>query len=850
MPSLTSAEMSALIWPIQAKGAVTRLQPLNDPAISQFYQNSMEQGRFLESSIADANNWLLQKKTLLNEYIISYTHMNQLAIDGQLGHHPRVPKYIADGISILQTAKRLQQEIVGLNMAVLGNITKLLAILQGMLALVQAVLNSLANLLNNICNWGLPTLPSMPNLFPDGIWNWNGFSFSPLALFSALKSDINFNFNFTLANCSLGSTVSSSQTPSPFIGDPLMTSTYSGLTFGAVNYIPPLAGSIVPATQSLTDPAFVSLTQGTTVTPYYSPAFNPNQNMLGAAPDPHYIISDYQMPAATYVADIVSICPETRSNTVFLGDPDYDSPNLAVRQPILAKSLAHAINLAQIAASNFDPFVVSEWLIYLNLTRTGRGGVWIPNFQTIYDLSLTPSIGPLLTLTIPWNDVLPSNDNFFWNGPWIATQAYVTGDVVVFNSVNYIALLDNSGTEPDTDPTLWGPVPMGTVYSNAPVIPLITTFQTLPPSQLNHLLWQLSYIEASLLAYSRNSNFDAYQDTTYLAGPTGNSLDYQPTTITSSQSALVLGQGVAEFPVPITFPAAMQNTLNQTIAIATLNINNAPYYLSPRLGNRYTYNQFATATPVDRFSQFWRDFATNLTAFLAQDPYFMDFAITYPEILDGAIDPLASQANLAAYHSLLMDVASRNRSWLPGTPLLNIPIQPITGLTNGSTPDVNSNGWNPPPTDLDAVAFLARPDIIVLPIPVQVAMLRTNLSYAGVNLWSQQMQASINAQIGIANGILAATQQVGFQVQVDSNTITAASSDGTTLTVMANNLYLLGDLVLLEGMVEVALNGQIVTVTAVSATQFSSVDPVSTPFSNPTDTGTTGLVTLAPTAVL
>src|SRR5271156_3250745 len=336
MPSLTSAEMSALIWPIQAKGAVTRLQPLNDPAISMFYQNSMEQECFLESSIADANNWLLQKKTLLNEYIISYTHMNQLAVDGQLGHHPRVPKYIADGISILQTAKRLQQEIVGLNMAVLGNITKLLAILQGMLALVQAVLNSLANLLNNICNWGLPTLPSMPNLFPDGIWNWNGFQFAPLALFSALKSDINFNFNFTFANCSVGSSATSDM----FLGDPLTTSTYSGLTFGAPVYIPPLDGTITPAGQDLTDPVFISLMQGTTTAPWYNPDFNPNQNMLGSIPDPHFIISDYQMPAATYTSNIVAICPETVGNTVFLGDPDYSDPNLAVRQPVLQKTLA------------------------------------------------------------------------------------------------------------------------------------------------------------------------------------------------------------------------------------------------------------------------------------------------------------------------------------------------------------------------------------------------------------------------------------------------------------------------------------------------------------------------------
>src|SRR5271157_5180135 len=292
--SLTPAETQALLWPIQAKGKVDRLQPLNDPAISMFYQNSMEQGRFLESSIADANLWLLQKKTLLNEYVISYTHMNQLAVDGQLGHHARVPKYIADGISILHTAKNL-----------------------------------LANLLNNICNWGIPALPSIPNLFPDSIWNWNGFSFSPLALFAALKSNTNFNFNFTLANCSFGPT----STSNLFVTDPLSTETYSGLVYGSANYFPPLSGQITPAAQDLSDPAFISQMQGTSNTPWYNPSFNPNENMLGSIPDPHFIISDYQMPAITYTSNIVSICPQLVGNTVFLTDADYSNPNYAARTP-------------------------------------------------------------------------------------------------------------------------------------------------------------------------------------------------------------------------------------------------------------------------------------------------------------------------------------------------------------------------------------------------------------------------------------------------------------------------------------------------------------------------------------
>src|SRR5271170_3819077 len=185
--SLPSDEQTALLWPIQAKGKVTRLNPLGDPQVEMYYHKAMEQGRFLEASIADANNWLIQKKTLLINQIQTYTHMNSLATDGQLPHAPRVPKYVADSISILQTAQKFQQEILGLVAAIEQNIQMIIAIEQSMLQMITNVENSLANLLNNICNWGLPALPSMPNLFSNGIWNWNGFEFSPLALFAALS---------------------------------------------------------------------------------------------------------------------------------------------------------------------------------------------------------------------------------------------------------------------------------------------------------------------------------------------------------------------------------------------------------------------------------------------------------------------------------------------------------------------------------------------------------------------------------------------------------------------------------------------------------------------------------------
>jgi hypothetical protein len=756
--ALTDDEKQALLWPIKAKGKVDRLQPLGDPEIEQFYHNSMEQGRFLESSIADANNWLLQKKTLLDEYIISYTHMNSLAVDGQLGRTGRVPKFISDSISILQTAQRLQQEIVQLIQAINGNITQLLAIEQSMVQMVDTASNSLANLLNNICNWGLPSLPSIPNLFPDQLWYWNGFLFSPLALFALLKSQTQFNFNFTFADCKFGPLT----TDITFVSNPISTTSYSGLTFGSASYfVPPFSGSVVNGGQDLTDPSFIATMQGNTSDPVFSAAFNPLQNMLGAMPDPHYIISDWQPSGSLFYNEIVSIVPALRGNTVFVGDPDYSSPNTALRDLQLRKDMIRFVNLGNIVASNFDPLLTAAWLIYLSLDRQGRSGVWIPDFEAAYQKYIQPSLGAVTTLAVPWNDVLGSV-NYFWMSTWNTTTAYAVNDVVTYSGSTWLAIAANTDVMPGSDATVWEPAPASTVYSNAPQIPLLQTFADLTPNDLNHLLWQLSYVEASLLGYTRNPQWDSYQDNSYLGGATGAALDYQPTAISTSSTALTLGTGFAEFPVPVTFPTSFQQSMTAVIELATADINADVSYLSPRLASRYTYDQFAQAKQVDRFSQFWRDFANNLSIFLAQDPYLVQFAATYPEILNGAVNPLGDPT---AYNSLLQDVASRSRTWTPGTPLPAIPVQPVTIPPSGFSPNVNDNGWINN-MDFNPVAFLARPDIQALPIPTQIAMLRTNLSYAGIQTWKNEMQTSIANAIANANALLQATQQVGFHVSV------------------------------------------------------------------------------------
>lgn len=714
-PSLQAVQL----WPIHTKGAIIRHSPLGDPSVEKAYHEALEDGRWLEKNIADANHWLLQKQQYWKNQVSTYLSINKVAVDGQLRHTPRAIKYIADSIQFLQQVNKFQQEIIGITQALTSNIQIMVAMEQSLLALVQANLNGLALLLNNVCNWHLPNLPSLPMLLPDGMFNWNGFAFSSLAEFALLKPNLSFNTNFAFNQCALGLPGLGNPAANP----PASILTYSGLPLGTPQYVPPLGGNAIPPGQDPNDPAFIAQMQQQTSPPVYGATFNPNSSMLGSVPDPNTIISDFQMPAQTYQNNIVSIVPDLRSNVVEPGDADYNNPNLATRQPSLQKALGHFITLDAVVNSSFDPYITSAWLFYLSATRGGRGGIWIPNFQAVYDQYIQPSVTKLTTTAVPWNNVL-----------------------------------GGSGVQ-DT-PT---------------DIPLVDTLQAFTSPAQQTLLWQLSYIEAALLGYTRSKTWDAFQNANYLSGPTGSDLDYLPTTInTATVSTIVLGQGTAAFPTSMIYPTAMTGILNQVIAQATLDIAADTTYESPRLGNRFTFNQFAQATLVDRFTQFWRDFNTNMVGFLAQDPYLIAFATTYFGTLNGALNPLGG---MAAYNSLQTDASERNRTWIPGTPLLLIPVAPIVNFSNDSTPASGDTGWQG--IQFNPVNFLARPDIQGQPIPVQNAMMRTNLSYAGLLQFQQAGQAAIANQIANAQALLTSAQEIGFQV-TDTTFVTNVPASSNT----------------------------------------------------------------------
>jgi hypothetical protein len=629
---------NAQVWPIRALGAVKRHQFADDPTFQQYYQKALEDGRWLESSVADANAWLVKRKKDLKEKIQHKIDSAILAADGQNKHTPRVFLYIADGVKFMQEVQQYQQEVTQIISALQQNITQLQQMEQNLLAMVQGTLNSIALLMNNICNWGLPALPSIPNLIPDTIFHWNGFNFSPLASFAAQAPSISFFTNFSFSQCI-------PQLPgygNIFTNQPSQVTSYSGNAFGTTMFVPPLGGTVPPVGQNYSDPTFLSQLQTNTTTPVYGTSFNPNSSMIGAVPNPSTIISNYQMPAATYAANIVSITPSLLSNTIEPTDADYASPNLPVRQANLRAALVHNINLGAVVSSNYDPYITSAWIFYLNLCRIGRGGNWLNNFEAAYTQYIQPTATSLQQNAVPWNNLL--------NGPGVV--------------------------DTPTD------------------IPLVDTLTALTGVGLGNVLWKLSYVEAALLGYTRNATWDQFADNTYLTNFTGANLDYVATTVNSSQTTtVVLGATTAAYPTSCTFPNAIQAILNQVIALATTNIANATTYQSPRAQNRFTFDQFGNATAVDRFSQFWRDFNTNLQALLVQDPYIVQFVVTYVGSLDSAVDPLGTPVD---YNTVTVDASIRNRQWTPGTPLLNLPVAPAVAFQNSTAPNDTTSGWLSP----------------------------------------------------------------------------------------------------------------------------------------------------------
>jgi hypothetical protein len=742
-------------WYIQAKRKVNRLDVLSDPEVSKLYTKSLEQGRLLENSIGDSMTWIQDKKLQLEARILHLMHMNTLGTDGQLPTALRKPKYIVDCVNFMKEVQKVMGEISALVAALQKDLATLVMIEKNVLGMIQASLNMLSSLLANICNWGLPKLPSIPFIVGDTIWRFNGFGNA----LNQLMAKPNLSFNFSFSQCNLFP-----QNLDIFSNIP--TSIATAIPSSAIGatpvYIPPLTGVVLLPTVSVSDPNIQAILATAKDTPIFNSTFDPFNQMLGSVPDPVTIVSNYLMPPDVYQKNIVSIAPALRTLVLPVGA----TPTPANINALKA-ALRLNVNLDSLVDSNFDPYLTSAWLYELNLNRQlitqGRGGQWIANYQAVYDQYIQPSVDVLTSTPIPWNNM---ND-------------------------------------------------LG--INDLPTIPLIPILKA---DSTRNLAWKLSYVEAAILGYPRTTTFEQGQDSTYVSSYTGSDLDYKSTPVDMTVvSTYTLGVGTADYPVLISYPTSMNNALMEVVSTAATSIANSPSWQSSHPQFRYIYNQFAQAALIDRYSQFWREFRSNLSAFLTQNIGLIQEIVSYPAALDSAIDPLGSST---IYNIIEADFLSKNQNWVPGSILLSIPnelflsqvnnatyiaLQVNGPLTNIITPGSNNSVWavstsgtggnysatidypvgsivsfvNSASTGwsgglFDAAVFLARPDIQSQSIPVQQAMLSTNQSYASLMSFQNNFQSAVSAAVTAANTMISTVQNSGAHVLTTIGELVPASA--------------------------------------------------------------------------
>lgn len=341
------------MFPVRVQKAITRLQPPGRPDIEAKYHNSMEQGRFLERPLGDAMSTLKQREKDLQEKINHYMSLNVLATDGQFPDSVRPAKYVVDSVKFIKQVQDYTQETMNIVKAINETIGMYVSLKNNIQGYFQERSNALATLINEICNFSLPSLPSIPNFF--GNFTFDGFNF-PKGQFNF---KISFDKNFAYGQCHLrGGDVNI------FRNYP-KTMNWNGIPTTIPVYRPPFAGYLnvppVPNVGSIQDTA------------YYS-SFDPNTDFYQGSgfPDPKFIVSDYRIPVEEFVTRLSSLTGQTTS----LGDVD----------------------------STADPNYMVAWLQLLKENRNLRAGQWLPNFQQVYDTYITPSVTYVQTNKVLWNN--------------------------------------------------------------------------------------------------------------------------------------------------------------------------------------------------------------------------------------------------------------------------------------------------------------------------------------------------------------------------------------------------------------------------------------------------------------
>jgi hypothetical protein len=489
----------------------------------------------------------------------------------------------------------------------------------------------------------------------------------------------------------------------------------------------PFSGFIVSAEQQA-DSTFASqyLAPVSTAAPLYSSSFNPESDFQGSLPAPASIINQFALSPSTYIENVASTIPLQIL-------PQVSAEGFLTE----IQSVITLVNVNQ----NRQPNVAAAWVIYLSLCRAGRAGQWIPEYETIYQQYIAPSMEYLNTVPIPWNGFDPTN------------------------------------------------------IANAPVaLPLLTTLNSMADPDLSVLLWKLSYVEASLLGYQRAALWDSAAVPSWF-GYTGGELDFVPTTVDARTLLITLNSGgQASYPSTILIDPLWVDQVNQAIAAGVISIQNNPQFRSSNPSFRYIYDQFAIATEVDRFSQFWREWAANFNALVAsstssESPTALPYVINYWQAIDSNVNPLS---DTALYAYLYNDALTRVSDWARGSNIINLPTA-LDSSTNSQglwiPPDDASAGWGgiSPNLTFNAQSFLARPDIQVLPLTTQLTMLDLNSAWATALTNGNNALAQATQEISNMRDILADSVIQGFIV---SNTTVISIPPSTDLLLKFNKVEL------------------------------------------------------------
>lgn len=699
---------------------------------------ALEQGRMMDRSVGDAMYAIQEAKKQLLQRIENYLNLNKVATTAKLPDSARPVKLVKDILDLIKKVKELLEEVQDLIKGLLGVIGYLISLKARIQAFLQARLNSIATLINQICNFNLPDLPAIPNIF-GGLY-FDGFQFPH----GAFKFALSFDANFAFGNCKLRKPNLDMLRNYPSAGVGLGK---GGVFSNQPTLNPPLPNALIAKAGETREDLLAK------TVPVLIPDFLPYGNFLGGLPKAEAIVSTYTLPRQILKDQIVSLLggPLADMNppgTVFATggsssatqspagldvtlDVEYYRERL---QPEVRSFSIQKINLAAIVDSGWDWKVVWAWLTYMHDCREARKGSWLPAFQEIYSTWVQAGYED-----IQGRDVLWHTD------------------------------LDNSQlSTPDPAAVFAGP---------ADPLAFSKRVAALAEGERQTLLWKLSYLEASLLDYTRCTRWDSGKVGGFVDGPTLADLDYLTwagTSAGTTTSILLDSGGRANYPSKLTLPVDLSRTMHEVVARALTDILSARTFTAEHQQARYVYTPRAETVEIDMHSQFWKEFVFRWEDLRQGDPLVYSVVCNYPDLLNSAVNPLASEAD---YLEACKDIHSRDWQWVRGTPYLPTPYLPTMLLPpmNLRLAPEASNGWGgvcpadhntdvdpptgtsnvdalgrPVPLMFSAEAFAARDDIQALSPNARDTLIYLNQAYADALAIGSKHIAAIDVQIATA----------------------------------------------------------------------------------------------------